>query len=391
MVDNVIHSSTNKLSKTHYLTKKDKTTFPKKHSLINETTAVPHEHSIKHHHSAKYNSTITYRRVLSPKHVITAHDRKKNKMIEEKNNNQNAAVIKNTLQTQTPNNVVGEKRHDFHHYYHPIHHFRHKLRHFHHHFRDDDDGDDFDDDDDDEEFFRPRISPVESITDDIEPIDRIGGIERIDPMEGIEPIDRVEPIERIRDIEPVEPIEQGERMESMVPMKSIEEEDGAAKSRIPKHKNTTKAHRRHFPHHNHTQFSAHVEELPIKRNPNEEFKVTDDRVLMLPSGTAVVNVDGYHNHHGIASAPGALGVIHPAIGATGAEYSAKGAVDSRVGVQDPAEGVIHPATGKLVVFTVFKRLNNIKSTSFQHPLPIMLLFAFGKLVGHSRGHGVACL
>ncbi|XP_066928115.1 asparagine-rich protein-like [Clytia hemisphaerica] len=156
----------------------------------------------------------------------------------------------------------------------------------------------------------------------------------------------------------MEPIERAEQMEGLVPMRSIEEEDGARKNHIPLKYNKTGAdrkmklsmnHRRHLSKHNLTRhlyhLAPHVEEAPLIRNPNDHPNVTSDRVLMLPSGTAVVNLDGYQHHRAIVGARGAMGVDHPATGATGAEYAALGAIDSRIGVGDPAKGVIDPATG----------------------------------------------
>ena len=244
------------------------------------------------------------------------------------------------LTAESPKDASGDKRY---HYFHPVHRYHPR----HHFLHDDDDYDE--DEEDDREFFRHHILPVESITDTINPIQRMGHIEPIDPIDPMEPIDPIEPIERIREIEPVEPMEKIERMESLFPMKSIEEEDGEAKSKIPKRYNHTN-HRRYLSKHNLTNLyynlAPHVVEVPIEHNPNNALKVTDDRVFMLPSGTTLVNMDdGHQNWRAIVGARGSLGVLHPATGATGAVYSAKGAVESRVGVHEPAAGVTKPAVG----------------------------------------------
>ena len=52
-------------------------------------------------------------------------------------------------------------------------------------------------------------------------------------------IDEIEPIEPIQNIEPVEPMKRADRMEGLVPMRSIEEEDGARKNLIPLKYNKT--------------------------------------------------------------------------------------------------------------------------------------------------------
>ena len=265
------------------------------------------------------------------------------------------------LTLESPKVTSGDKRQ---HYYHPVH--RYRPHHLHQDDDDDEDNDDDDndDDDDDRKFFKHHILPVEPITDMISPIQRMGHVEPIDPIDPMEPIDPIEPIERIREIEPVEPMEKIERMESLFPMKSIEEEDGEAKSKIPKRYNHTKRynyskvpsiynhsiHRRYLSKHNLTNLyhnlAPHVVEAPIEHNPNDELKVTNDRVFMLPSGTTLVNLDdGHQNWHAILGARGSLGVLHPATGATGAVYSAKGAVESRVGVHEPASGVTKLAVG----------------------------------------------
>ena len=94
------------------------------------------------------------------------------------------------LTIEKPQTESAQKRHHRHHhhgyghYFHPVHHYRHHLHRIGHHH--DYDGDFDDDEDDDEEFFRPYISHVEPIDDEIEPIKRIGPIDPIDPMEPIE-------------------------------------------------------------------------------------------------------------------------------------------------------------------------------------------------------------
>ena len=258
------------------------------------------------------------------------------------------SIITN-LTAEPIKNSPGNKRYHFGgHYYHPVHRYNHRRHR--HHFHDDENYDE--DEEDDREFFRHHISPVEPISENIEPIPRMGHVEPIDPIDPMEPIESIEPIDRIEEIEPAEPIEKIEGMESMVPMKSIEEEDGETKSKIPKRYNRSISfnnYRRYLSKHNltnhHYHLAPHVEETPIERNPNYALDVTSDRVFSLPSGTTLVNLDGHQNWRAIMGARGALGVLHPATGATGAEYSARGAVDSRIGVHEPASGVTNPAVG----------------------------------------------
>ena len=60
-----------------------------------------------------------------------------------------------------------------------------------------------------------------------------------EPIFSTSRIDEIEPIEPIQNIEPVEPMERADRMEGLVPMRSIEEEDGARKNHIPLKYNKT--------------------------------------------------------------------------------------------------------------------------------------------------------